>query len=447
MLPRPDDRHRSFGAPEGDHAAAPRRPRRNRRAAIRRPRRPRAGKTPSPQELPRRRGLHPRERARRPLEEELSAEAAGAGTQVDDVVRRLDRLGIVLDHDDRVSAVREAPQDREEPPRVHCVQADRGLVENVESPGQRAAERGGEADPLGLSPGKRSRGARERQVLEPDVVHVPDAGTDLRHDRAQPILFGGIERQLVEPLLQVPEREIHQIGDRAPAEPDPQRRRAQAGAPAVGAQAIGAISREQDADVDLVALRLEPLEETVDAVELAPSFDQDFALVRGEPLDRHVRADRIPPARAEEIVVGGLVGRRVPGRDRTLVQPQARVGNHFLQIHSDHAPEALAGRARPERRVEGEERGRRIAELAAALRAVQAPAERPSAVIRAGEQRPRHRERRLRLVAVDREEGVAVQERGTVFSRHRSARAGGEGSGATRPDRDQLLRQPLGGSR
>ena len=182
VLPRADDRHRSFGAPEGDHAAAPRRPRRNRRAAIRRPRRPRAGKTPSPQELPRRRGLHPRERARRPLEEELSAEAAGAGTQVDDVVRRLDRLGIVLDHDDRVSAVREAPQDREETPRVHCVQADRGLVEHVEGPRQRASERRGETDPLGLSPRKCSRRARERQVLEPDVVHVPDAGTDLRHD-------------------------------------------------------------------------------------------------------------------------------------------------------------------------------------------------------------------------------------------------------------------------
>ena len=135
--------------------------------------------------------------------------------------------------------------------------------------------------------------------------------------------------------------------------------------------------------MDLVALRLEPLEETVDAVELSPSLDQDFPLVRGEPLDRHVRADRVPPARAEEIVVGGLVGRRVPGRDRTLVQPQARVGNHFLQIHSDHPPEALAGRACPERRVEGEERGRRVAELAAALRAVQAPAERPGARVRA----------------------------------------------------------------
>ena len=68
-------------------------------------------------------------------------------------------LRIVLDDDDRVAAVGQAPQDPEQPPRVGGVEADRRLVEDVERAGQRAAERRGEADPLRLAARERPRGA------------------------------------------------------------------------------------------------------------------------------------------------------------------------------------------------------------------------------------------------------------------------------------------------
>ncbi len=78
--------------------------------------------------------------------------------------------------------------------------------------------------------------------------------------------------------------------------------------------------------------------------------------MRREPPHRDVRAHRVAAAGAEEIVVGRLVGRRVPGGDGPVLERQLRVRDDLLEVHADHAPEALAGGARPERRVEGEER-------------------------------------------------------------------------------------------
>src|SRR5262249_46741683 len=133
---------------------------------------------------------------------------------------------------------------------------------------------------------------------------------------------------------------------------------------------------EQDAHVDLVALGLEPVEETLDAIEVPAAADQDLALVGREPRHRNVGTDRVAPAGAEEVVVGGFVGRRVPRSDRPLRERERTGRNRLLQTHADHAPEALAGRTRAERRVEGEERRRRIPELAAAVRTVQPAPER-----------------------------------------------------------------------
>ena len=210
---------------------------------------------------------------------------------------------------------------REQPPGVHGVQADRRLVEHVERSGQRA-RRERRRDRCAAPRRRRAcaRGARERQVAEPDVVHVADAGRELREHRAEALLLGGRRRDLGEEALQVPQRELRELGDRAAAEADPERRRREAGAAAGGAGRVGPITREQDPHVDLVALGLEPVEEPLDAVEVAAALEEDLALVGREARHRNVRADRVPPAGAEEVVVGGLVGRRVPGRDRALRQ-------------------------------------------------------------------------------------------------------------------------------
>ena len=111
-----------------------------------------------------------------PCEEEPAAAAARAGPEVDHVVGGLDRLRIVLDDDDGVAAVGQAPQDREQPARVGGVEADRRLVEDVER-ARSATPPSAEARPIRCaSPPESVRaGAREREVLEADVVHVAHA--------------------------------------------------------------------------------------------------------------------------------------------------------------------------------------------------------------------------------------------------------------------------------
>ncbi len=95
----------------------------------------------------------------------------------------------------------------------------------------------------------------------------------------------------------------------------------------------------------------------------------------GQARHGNVRADGIPAAGAKQVRVGGLVGRRVPWRDRPLRERETPVGDRLVQIHADDAAEALAGRTRAERRVECEHRRRRIAELAPAAGTVQPAAE------------------------------------------------------------------------
>ncbi len=110
VLPGADDRDRALGAAKrhdararGGSAAA-----RGRASPAGRVRGRRARRA---QQLPGGRALHARQSARRALEEEPSPEAAGPGPQVDEVVRRLDRFGIVLHDHDRVAAVRQSPKD------------------------------------------------------------------------------------------------------------------------------------------------------------------------------------------------------------------------------------------------------------------------------------------------------------------------------------------------
>ncbi len=57
----------------------------------------------APQVLARQRALVPSDLLDRPLGDDFAPVNAGAGTEVDDVIRRFDRLLVVLDHDHRVA--------------------------------------------------------------------------------------------------------------------------------------------------------------------------------------------------------------------------------------------------------------------------------------------------------------------------------------------------------
>ena len=104
-----------------------------------------------------------------PCGDDLAAVDAGAGADVDHVVGGADRVLVVLDHDHGVAEVAQALQRLQQPGVVALVQADRGLVEHVEHADEARADLRGEADALALAAGERARGARQGQVVEPDV--------------------------------------------------------------------------------------------------------------------------------------------------------------------------------------------------------------------------------------------------------------------------------------
>ena len=93
--------------------------------------------------------------------DDLAAEAAGAGAEVEQVVGAGDHFAVVLDDQQRVAQVAELLQGVEQPAVVARVQADRRLVEHVEHAAQAAADLAGQADALRFAAGER-RGRRGR---------------------------------------------------------------------------------------------------------------------------------------------------------------------------------------------------------------------------------------------------------------------------------------------
>ena len=106
-----------------------------------------------------------RDFVRRARGDDLAAEPAGAGAEVEQAVGVGDHFAVVLDDEQRVAEVAELLQRRDEPRVVARVEADRRFVEHVEHAAQAAADLAGEANALGFAAGERRRGPAEREVI------------------------------------------------------------------------------------------------------------------------------------------------------------------------------------------------------------------------------------------------------------------------------------------
>ena len=145
------------------------------------------------------------------------------------------------------------------------------------------------------------------------------------------------------------------------ADPHVARLAAQARAAAVGARQIAAIAAEEHADVHLVFLLLEPLEEAADAVVVvAIALDDEPALVLREIGPRHVEAHAVRLGDALQRRQVRAVVRLGPRLDRALVDRLRRIGHHEIEVQLDDVAEAVAGRAGAERVVEREQARLRI---------------------------------------------------------------------------------------
>ena len=98
----------------------------------------------------------------------------------------------MLDDDHGVAEIAQPPERLEQPVVVALVEADRGLVEDVEHARQARADLAGEADALALAARQRAAGAVEVEIVEPDIVEEAEPLDDLLEDAlGDPLLLVG----------------------------------------------------------------------------------------------------------------------------------------------------------------------------------------------------------------------------------------------------------------
>ena len=159
----------------------------------------------------------------RALGDDLAAVDAGAGPHVDDAVRHADRLFVVLHDEHGVPQVAEPDQRVQEPAVVALVQADGGLVEDVQHAHEGRADLGGEPDALAFAAGEGGRAAVQRQVVESHVHHEPEALADLLQDALRDGRFLLGERQVREELQRPLHAHLRDVVDVQPRHLDRER--------------------------------------------------------------------------------------------------------------------------------------------------------------------------------------------------------------------------------
>ena len=174
---------------------------------------------------------------------------AGARAEVDEVVGGAHRLLVVLDDDHRVAEVAQPLERRDQLRVVALVQADRGLVEDVEHADERGADLRRQADPLGLAAGERRGGAVHREVADADVLQEAQPLGDLAQDQPRDVAVGLGELDLLEPLQGAARGERAEVLDPRP----PHEHRAR-----LGAQARAAADRAGAQRHVLLDLLLDP---------------------------------------------------------------------------------------------------------------------------------------------------------------------------------------------
>src|SRR5260221_5246383 len=145
---------------------------------------------------------------------------------------------------------------------------------------------------------------------------------------------------------------------------------------------VGAVARQEHAHVHLGGLGLQPPEEARDAVPdarpgfspahpLGLAFEHPLTLFRSEIAERNVEWNAALLRVLLDIVLTFVKAGRSPGPDRAFAQRLRLVRDDEAVVDADHAPEAAAGLAGAERRVEGKEARQRLGIVGVAFCAVE----------------------------------------------------------------------------
>ena len=312
----------------------------------------------------------------------LSAVDTGPGTYVYDVVGGPHGVLVVLHHQQGVAQIPQALEGGDELVVVPLVQADGGLVQNIQHPHQGGADLCGQPDPLALAAGQRGGGPAEGQIPQSHGLQKAQPVPDLLQDAV------GNEHLLVRQLQAVDHVQLVHHGQlREGVDVHvPHRHRQgllpQAAALAGGAGAVGHGLLQFPLGGVALGLQIPPLQIVADALKgliqhaLAPGLVifQLQLLVSGAVEDDvpHLLRQLLPGRGQREVIFLGqgievhpgdaVAADIVPaaGLDGPLQNGQILVRDHQIRVHFLLEAQARAGGAGAEGIVEGEHPWRQL---------------------------------------------------------------------------------------
>ena len=172
---------------------------------------------------------------RRALGDDVAAQAACAGAEIEHIVGVANGFFVVLDDQDGVAEVAESFEGLDQAVVIALVEADGGLVEHVENAAQAGADLRGQADALALAAGERGGVAVEREVVEADGAEEFEPLGDLAADALGHQRLALSKLEIDGRREGAVEREGGEVGDGEAADFDGERLGAQALAAADGA--------------------------------------------------------------------------------------------------------------------------------------------------------------------------------------------------------------------
>ena len=317
-------------------------------------------------------------------EHDLAAALAGARAHVHDPVGLEHDLRVVLDDDERVARVAQALHHVDDAAHVARVQADGGLVQHEERIDERGAQRRGQVDALDLAARQRARLAVERQVAQAHGIEEAQPRADLGDEQFCGLIQRCGQLQRLHKIAERVDGHQHQVVDRplAGLELVEQGVGLQACAVAGRAGRVRAVLREQHADVHLVRLALQPVEEAPHPVPdagpgglpvhpLGLAFQHPVAVLVLYLAPGGVERDAALLGVLLDVGLAFLEAGRLPRADRAVAQALRLVRDDQAEVDADHAAKAPAGVAGAKRRVEREQARHRLAVVEVAVRAVQ----------------------------------------------------------------------------
>ena len=286
-----------------------------------------------------------------PAATRCAAQAAGAGSEIDDVVGALDGFGIMLDHQHGVAEIAQTRKRIEQAVVVARMQSDGRLIQDIQHAAKFRTDLRRQADALGFAARKRGGGTREAQVIEADGGEKFEPIANLFDDARGDLLLALVELPGSDGGERAIDGHLGQLGDARAF--DAHRETAGAQTPSV---AIGAERRRhvvhQPFAITGAGFFVGVGEDLDDAVESVAAFEQQRLRLLGQLFERLVDLDaQLRGAIAELLLHVGGTG---AGAESAIEQRLGRIDDDLGGIEAPGAAEAVTSFAGAERAVEGE---------------------------------------------------------------------------------------------